>query len=90
MAVELVAGEAEDGEVFRVLGLELLVEGLEVFELGGEAALGGGVDDEDDLAVEGAEGEGLALLCSRVLVAISLGACSFGKIRGLQEKRKGV
>ena len=34
LAVELVAGEAEDGEVFRVALLQLLVELLEAFELG--------------------------------------------------------
>lgn len=68
LAVELVAGEAEDGEVFRVALLQLLVELLEAFELGCETALGGGVDDEDDLALQGGEGKGLALLCEVVHV----------------------
>lgn len=62
LAAELVAGEAEDGEVVRVLLLDGLVQALEALELRREAALGGGVDDEDDLALEGVEGEGGALL----------------------------
>ena len=33
-------------------GGDFVVEGLEAFELGGEAAFGGGVDDEDDFAFE--------------------------------------
>lgn len=60
MRAELVAGEAEDNEVF---GADFLVEGLEGAELGGEAALRGRVDDEDDFVLEGGEGVGLALLC---------------------------
>lgn len=63
LATELVARETEDGEVFRVFGLEGLVELLEALELRGEAALGGGIHDQDDLAFKGAEGEGLATLC---------------------------
>ena len=42
---ELVAGEAQDDELVRVGGFDFLVEGLEAFELGGEAAFGGRVDD---------------------------------------------
>lgn len=61
LAAELVAGEAEDGEVLRVLLLDGLVEGFEALKLRGEAAFGGGVDDEDDLAFEGGEREGGAL-----------------------------
>lgn len=65
MVVELVAGEAEDGEVIWVAGFEGLVQLLEAFELGGEAAFRGCVYDEDDLAFEAGEGEGLALFCWR-------------------------
>jgi hypothetical protein len=61
----LVAGEAQNCEVFRVLGFDGLVEVLKAFELRGEAAFGGGVDDENDFAVEGGEVEGFALLCGR-------------------------
>lgn len=57
---ELVAGEAEDDELVRVRGGDLLVQGLERGELRGEAAFAGGVDDEDDFVAEGGEGEGLA------------------------------
>lgn len=62
---ELVAGEAEDDELVFVFGLGVdgFVEGFEALELRGEAALGGGVDDEDDFVFEGGEGVGLALLC---------------------------
>lgn len=63
LAAELVAGEPEELKVLRVLRLELLVDLLEAFELRGEAALGGGVDDEDNFAFQGGEGEGLALFC---------------------------
>lgn len=45
MRTELVAGEAEDGEGIGVFGFEGLVEGFEGFELRGEAAFGGGVDN---------------------------------------------
>lgn len=50
MVVELVAGEADDREVVRVAGFQGLVEFLEAFELRGETAFGGRVDDEDDFA----------------------------------------
>ena len=52
LAAELIAGEAEDDELVGVFGLDVLVEGLEAFELRGEAALGGGVDGEDYLGGE--------------------------------------
>ena len=52
MAAELVAGEAEDDELVGVFGLDVLVQGLEAFELRGEAAFGGGVDGEDYLGGE--------------------------------------
>ena len=60
---ELVAGEPQDDEVVRVVRLDLFVELLEPFELGREAAFGGGVDDQDDLVLEGGERVGLAFLC---------------------------
>ena len=50
MAAELVAGKSEEFKVLWVLRLEFLVDFLEAFELRGEAALGGGVDGEDDFA----------------------------------------
>ena len=45
---------------------DLLVEGFEGGELRGEAAFGGGVDDEDDFVAEGGEGVGLAFFCGFV------------------------
>lgn len=62
---ELVAGEAEDDKLVFVVGLGIdgFVEGFQPFELRGEAAFGGGVDDEDDFVFEGGEGVGLALFC---------------------------
>ena len=63
LAAELVAGEAEDGEGVWVGGCDGLVEFFEGGELRGEAALGGGVDNEDDFAFEGGEGEGGAFFC---------------------------
>ena len=39
-----------------------LVESLEIIKLRSEAALGGGVDDEDDLALQVGEGEGRSLV----------------------------
>lgn len=63
LAAELVAGEAEDDKVVAVLLADALVEGLESGELRGEAALGGRVDDEDDLALVVGEGNLGALLC---------------------------
>lgn len=59
----MVAGEAEDDELAGVRGFDLLVEGFESAVLGGEAALGGGVDDEEDFAGVGGEGCGFTLLC---------------------------
>ena len=44
-------------------GFDFLVEFLEAFELGGEAAFGGCVDYEDDFVAEGGEGVGLAFFC---------------------------
>jgi len=43
-------------------GLRTFVESLKVVELGCEAALAGGVDDEDDLALELGEREGRSLV----------------------------
>jgi len=51
LVVELVAGKAEDGELVRVALVQVLEQLLEAFELGCEAALGRGVDGEDDLAL---------------------------------------
>lgn len=50
---ELVAGEAEDDEVVRVLRLDFLVELLQPLELRREAAFRGRVDYEDDFVLEG-------------------------------------
>lgn len=47
--------------------LQVLVELLEAGELRCEAALGGGVDDEDDFVVQLCQVVGLALLYSIVL-----------------------
>lgn len=60
---ELVAGEAQDNEVVRVVRLDFLVEFLEAFELRREAAFGGGVDDQDDFVLEVGERVGFAFLC---------------------------
>lgn len=46
-----------------MLLLEVLVKLLEALELGGEAALGGGVDDQYDLALVLFKGLGFAALC---------------------------
>src|SRR5690606_25232898 len=53
LLLELVAGEADDGEATVPV---LLVEGFEALELGREAAFRGGVDDEEDVAFEVAKG----------------------------------
>jgi len=45
------------GEAVRTL-----VESLKIIKLRSEAALAGGVDDEDDLALQAGEVEGLALV----------------------------
>lgn len=42
---------------------DLFVELLEAFELGREAAFGGGVDDQDDFVLESGEGIGFAFFC---------------------------
>lgn len=47
-----------------MLGFDVLVEFLQALELRREAAFGGGVDDEDDFALEVDEGEGGALFCA--------------------------
>ncbi|QBZ58027.1 hypothetical protein PoMZ_02966 [Pyricularia oryzae] len=65
LAAELVAGEAEDGKVLGVLLGDLLVQGLEAGVLRREAALGGRVDHQDDLALVVGQRGLLALLCSR-------------------------
>lgn len=58
----MVAGETQNGEVVRVLLLQILVQLLETGVLRGETALGGSVDDEDDLALVLFQRSGLALL----------------------------
>lgn len=63
LGAELVAGEADNLELVRVLLLDLVVQGLEPAVLGGEAALGGGVDDEHDLALVLGQRLLVALLC---------------------------
>lgn len=60
---ELVAGEAEDDEIFRVLLLDFGPELLQTGVLRGEAALGGSVDDEDDLALVISQRNLLTALC---------------------------
>jgi hypothetical protein len=62
LATELVAGKAEDDKIIRMRLLDLVVERLETGILWREAALRGGVDDEDDLALVLIKGELLALL----------------------------
>ncbi len=59
LSSELVAREADDSKVIAVLLLHILVQLLEPAELGGEAALGGGVDDEHHLAL--VVGQGLLI-----------------------------
>lgn len=70
LATKLVARESEDGEIIAVALLQGLVELFEALELRGEAALGGGVNDEDDLALERGEREFLALLCCVKLASV--------------------
>jgi len=48
-----------------------LVELLEAFELRGETALAGGVDDEDDLALELGQVVDVALLCASLSVVVA-------------------
>lgn len=60
LVAKLVAGEAQDGEVIRVLVFDGFVERLEALELGREAAFGSGVHDQGDFALEVGEGVGLA------------------------------
>jgi hypothetical protein len=47
LRAELVAGEGEDGEAVRTVGL---VERTQTCVLAGEASMAGDIDDEDDLA----------------------------------------
>lgn len=65
LGAKLVAGEAEDDKVVGVLFGDALVNLLEAGVLAGEAALGGRVDDEDDLAAVVSEGDFLSALCRR-------------------------
>ena len=52
-------------------GLQRLVELLETIILGSEAALGGSVDDEDNLALVVCQWHSLALLCLFVSACIA-------------------
>ncbi len=61
MVPKLIAWKADDEEV-GVCGMEFLPEGFERLELGGKAAFGGGVYDEDDLVLESGEVVGLGFL----------------------------
>lgn len=63
LAAKLVAGETENLKVVGVLGLEFLVQLLEAFKLGCEAAFGRRVHDQDDFAVELGEVVGFAFFC---------------------------
>ena len=57
LTAKLVAGKAENGKVAtgRVGFLHILVKALEGLVLWSKSALGGGVDHENDLALESAE-----------------------------------
>jgi hypothetical protein len=57
--------------LFGVALLQGLVELFEALELRGEATLGCGVHDENDLALEGGERESLALLYNVKLAHVS-------------------
>ena len=56
LVAELVAGEAEDDKFVGVLGIDRLPERLKLLVLRSKAALGGRVDDQDDLALVVAQG----------------------------------
>ena len=66
LPTELVAREADDGKIITVLLLDVLVQLLEPAELGGEATLGGGVDNEDHLALVVGQGLLIATLWTKV------------------------
>ena len=57
LAAEIVGGKAEDVETTMFIGA---VELFKAFVLGRKTTLGGGVDDEQDVALEGFQGGGLA------------------------------
>ena len=71
-----------------MIGLDLLVEFLEPFELRREAAFGGGVDDQDDFVFEVGEGVGLAFLCEGGGVSAWRGATSGRFVGNKKGKRK--
>jgi hypothetical protein len=79
LVAKLIAGEAEDDKVVGVLLLDGLVELLEAFVLGGEAALGGRVDDKDDFALVIGEGDFLPLFCrdARKRLSVFAFCCSW-------------
>lgn len=79
---ELVAWETQHDES---LVLILLVQLLELAELRSEATLGGGVDDEDDLAVKGGE----VVLLALWLVCFEVVELDHGDALWMQRKRSG-
>jgi hypothetical protein len=62
LAAKLVAGKAENGKVLGVLVLDGFVDLLEAVVLRGEPALGGSVDNENDLALVVSQRDLLAAL----------------------------
>jgi hypothetical protein len=91
LVVELVAGEAEDGEAVGVFGGDGFVERFEAGVLGREAAFGGGVDDEDYFVAVLREGVGLAFFWRQGgSVRFSLGRLGCGYLLSLGVKSKKV
>lgn len=72
MAAELIAWKTEDYEFVGVEGGDVLVESFEALVLWCEAAFGGGVDYEDDFALELVEGEWVSGGCRDGISAIAL------------------
>ena len=67
-----------------------LVELLEAFELRGETTLAGGVDDEDDLALELRQVVDVALLCALLsAVVASLSPRPSPTVKGLELVERG-
>jgi hypothetical protein len=92
LAAELVAREAEDDKVIRVLALEVGPELLKTGVLRGEAALGGSVDDEDDFALIVGKGNLLAALVKRLKVVKAssrghVGCCVVSVVKSLFVER---
>lgn len=74
LPTKLVTREAYQLKVLAVLGiaLDFFVEFLEAFELGREAAFGGGVEDESYAAFLLFERVGLAFFCVRGRDVVSM------------------